>query len=388
MTPAPRRKRPTGCVIRYVGKRGVVWRLKYQDAQKHVIVETLGPESEGWDRQAAENALLDRINRVRNHNWVRPKRVTFESFALQWLEDEEAPRRWKPKTINAYTHTVERLVDVFGTKPIGELRPRHVADYITAMSKADPPFSASSINRDVSILHDILKTAKRRELVDSNAAADAARPKVPPFRPRILTPLEVQLLARSFTDAQSRVLFLTAVLTGLRQFELLNLRWRDVDLVEKRLRVVESKSEDGRRSVAIPSLLAEELIGHLERTAYTGDDEYVFCHPQLGTRYRADTFAEHFEAARKKAGVTGRIRPFHDLRHTYCTNAAAAGMNAVALMTSAGHSDMKTTKRYLHLAGTVFRNEAAALEQRMLGGDPEELSTESTASPSKVLTES
>lgn len=39
----------------------------------------------------------------------------------------------------------------------------------------------------------------------------------------------------------------------------------------------------------------------------------------------------------------------------------------IALMTKAGHSDMKTTRIYLHLAGTVFRNEAVALEQRLLG---------------------
>jgi integrase len=95
----------------------------------------------------------------------------------------------------------------------------------------------------------------------------------------------------------------------------------------------------------------------------------VFCHPRLGSRYRAGAFAEAFEAARSKAGFADMtIRPFHDLRHTYITNAAAAGMNAVALMTSAGHSDMKTTKRYMHLVGTVFHDDAESLGRRMLGG--------------------
>jgi hypothetical protein len=40
---------------------------------------------------------------------------------------------------------------------------------------------------------------------------------------------------------------------------------------------------------------------------------------------------------------------------------------AIAVMTKAGHSDMKTTKNYLHLAGVVFRDEAEALERRLLG---------------------
>jgi hypothetical protein len=49
------------------------------------------------------------------------------------------------------------------------------------------------------------------------------------------------------------------------------------------------------------------------------------------------------------------------------TNDAAAGANPVALMTKAGHSKMSTTQVYVHLAGVVFRDEAAALERRLLG---------------------
>jgi len=62
------------------------------------------------------------------------------------------------------------------------------------------------------------------------------------------------------------------------------------------------------------------------------------------------------------------LRPFHDLRVTSITNDAIAGANPVALMTKAGHSSMATTRRYLRLAGVVFREEADALEQRLLGG--------------------
>jgi hypothetical protein len=52
------------------------------------------------------------------------------------------------------------------------------------------------------------------------------------------------------------------------------------------------------------------------------------------------------------------------------TNEAAAGSSPIALMTKAGHSDMKTTRIYLHLAGTVFRDEAEALERRLPNKSP------------------
>jgi hypothetical protein len=61
------------------------------------------------------------------------------------------------------------------------------------------------------------------------------------------------------------------------------------------------------------------------------------------------------------------MRPFHDLRVTSITNDAIAGANPVALMTKSGHANMATTKRYLRLASIVLPEEAAALEQRILG---------------------
>jgi integrase len=149
--------------------------------------------------------------------------------------------------------------------------------------------------------------------------------------------------------------------------ELLALRWRDVDLLEGVLRVADSKTEDGIRSIALPSTLVTELAEQFKRTPYKDADEYVFAHSERGTRYSADGFREALKAAKTVAGVEGRVRAFHGLRHTAITNDAAAGSSAIAVMTKAGHSDMKTTKNYLHLAGVVFRDEAEALERRLLG---------------------
>ena len=122
----------------------------------------------------------------------------------------------------------------------------------------------------------------------------------------------------------------------------------------------QSRSRQARRS----SLAASS------QSNFQGDDERVFCHPHRGTVYRAETFKIAFHAALKEAGIDAYVRPFHDLRHTSITNDAAAGANPVALMTKAGHSNMKTTQTYLHVAGVVFRDEAARLEVRLLG-EPE-----------------
>ena len=57
------------------------------------------------------------------------------------------------------------------------------------------------------------------------------------------------------------------------------------------------------------------------------------------------------------------------MRHTALTNLAATGASPIAIMTTAGHRSMATTRGYLHLAGVVFHDEASALERRLLGVD-------------------
>jgi integrase len=113
--------------------------------------------------------------------------------------------------------------------------------------------------------------------------------------------------------------------------------------------------------------LAEALWQWRRQTRYQGEGGRVFCSQQTGGKYRAEVFTEAFRAALAAAGVEGHIRPFHDLRHTAITNDAASGASPIAVMAKAGHADMGTTKRYMHLAGVVFRSEAEALERRLLG---------------------
>lgn len=64
--------------------------------------------------------------------------------------------------------------------------------------------------------------------------------------------------------------------------------------------------------------------------------------------------------------MEGRIRAFHDMRHTALTNLAATGASPITVMATADHRSMQTTKGYLHLAGGVPRRRRD-LERRMMG---------------------
>ena len=220
------------------------------------------------------------------------------------------------------------------------------------------------------MLREIFQAAVGDELVQANPVVGVKRPKLPRRGWRILTPAEVPAVLGAFTDTRARLVCMTVLLTGLRRCEVRGLRWQDVNLLEGTLRVAASKTEAGERLVALPGTLVAALEAHYASTAYKADGNYVFGHPELGSALDAMWYAREFRKALAAAGITDYVRPFHDGRHAALTNMAAAGANPVALMSVAGHTSMSTTKIYLHLAGMVFRDEATALEQRLLGTAP------------------
>jgi integrase len=156
-----------------------------------------------------------------------------------------------------------------------------------------------------------------------------------------------------------RVLIRTAAMTGLRQSELIGLRWRDVDWEAQRVRVrhpyvrgefsSEGKSDlSTRRSVPMADRVAVELDRWSRRSEYTADDDLVFAHPQSGKPLDRSKVSRRF----KEACVDAGVRPvrFHDLRHTFATRLAASGESLRTIQEFLGHADAKTTQIYAHYA--------------------------------------
>ena len=156
-----------------------------------------------------------------------------------------------------------------------------------------------------------------------------------------------------------RLVILVAASTGLRQSELLGLRWKHVDTSAQRIRVRnawvrdehsgEGKSDlSTRRSVPMTDRLATDLRKWRLRTVFGDDEDLVFAHPELGTPLDRTKVTRRFQAACEEAGVR-KIR-FHDLRHTFATTLAAAGVPLRTIQEYLGHADLKTTQIYAHYA--------------------------------------
>jgi integrase len=194
---------PSGSVIEYRGKRGKVFRIKYRDAEGKQVEETVGRAKDGWTKQKAKAELRKALGRVDN-GYVKPQPLSFDAHAEQWFRDGPVKRGWKPSTVAVYRSVERRLIAAFGTMELAQVRPRHIAAFVS-----EHPEGPSTVGRDLALLHAIFKTARREELVDTNPAEGAERPKLPPFRPQILEPVEVARVAKAFTDEQARTVFLT-----------------------------------------------------------------------------------------------------------------------------------------------------------------------------------
>jgi integrase len=154
-----------------------------------------------------------------------------------------------------------------------------------------------------------------------------------------------------------RALYLTAAMSGLRQGELLALRWMDIDWTAQRVRVRRNyvrgrfgTPKSRRSSRAVP--LADRVAGELERlfkaSAHQSDDDLVFCHPHTGNPLDRSQVLKRFKQALNRAGV--REARFHDLRHTFGTRIAAAGVPMRTLQEWMGHRDYRTTLIYADYA--------------------------------------
>ena len=159
-----------------------------------------------------------------------------------------------------------------------------------------------------------------------------------------------------------RVIVLTAATTGLRQSELLGLRWRELDFDARRIRVrnayvrgehsSEGKSDlSTRRSVPMADVLANELVRWSQRTIYNAENDLVFGHPQTGRPLDRTKVSRRFKKACVDAGV--RVVRFHDLRHAFATQLAAAGEPLRVIQEFLGHADLKTTQIYAHYAPSI-----------------------------------
>lgn len=295
----------------------------------------------------------------------------FEEFGKRYL-DEEAVRRLKPSTICNYEINLRKHANPH----IGKLKITEIsrADVIR-MHNAVGEKSKVMANRTLETISSVFRYAQDKGLVEeSHNPTNGIRAFNEPRRERFLSEDEFVRLGTALrlaetdgipwanltketqskhtakADSQFTVFSSVAIdtirlliFTGCRLREILNLTWKEVDLERGLLFLADSKT--GARTVVLNQLAHKILERQLSKGVYVFATEFE-------DKPRAD-LNKPWRAVRRHAGLED-VR-LHDLRHSFASVGASAGMGLPIVGALLGHKQAATTERYAHLDASPLR---------------------------------
>ena len=246
----------------------------------------------------------------------------------------------------------------------------------------DVGLSARSVHHTHRVLHRAFVQAMRWNLIARNPCDGAQGPRATRSEMKVWTPEQTDAFLISTREHPAHALYMLALTTGMRQGELLGLRWQDVDLDAGRLAVrqalqrqrgkglvfIEPKTGRSRRSIHLSQRAIAALTAHRDRQAFGRravgsewqDRDLVFCDAfgnPLDPSYQTATF-------KKATGAAGlpEIR-FHDMRHTAATLLLSKGVHVKLVSEMLGHTTITLTlDTYSHLIPAMHGDAAAAMD--------------------------
>ena len=354
----------SGHVYLRKGARGGVWYAKFRLPDGSQINERLGkewtergrPQAGYLTRRMAEARLRELLADAQRGTLAAQHKTgaTFGDACAEWLRYTEHDRGRAPSTVSDYRSAVSHsLLPAFGSeRPLEEMTAARIDAY-RAQMVGEGKLSNRTINKQLVMLNGIFRRAQRVWGLPTNPAAMVERQPVHRTGDfNVLTPGEVEALARAAASEQDAALFVTAAFSGLRMGELRGLCWGDVDFAKRLIHVPRgftrwqlghTKSHKVR-SVPMIDQVMRVLDGPSRREYFTADGDLVFAN-EVGGYIDDGRLRRRFKKALVSAGLK-QLR-FHDLRHTFGTIAVQASplTDVKAFM---GHADIQTTMIYVH----------------------------------------
>jgi integrase len=355
-----RRSYGTGS-LRIVGKS---WIGSWYGADGRKIRRKVGPartpgERDGLTKAQAEERLRRMRDAERPLRSSQLERVTMAQAGEELRRRLEVRGRKKSHKMTVESDLRKHIAPFFGSRDLAKIEPEDIERYIAVKRRI---LAIKTIRNHLGTMHSVFELGLRKQWCQKNPVKLADRPVIKKTETRIKfleqSELEKVVLTSYPKDAFGAIeptLYLTAAMTGLRQGELLGLRWRDVDFDARRVRVVapyvrgefnDPKSEGSGRSVPMAERVSDALSVLREHSLYRTDGELVFAHPESGQPLDRSKLVRRFKDALQRAEV--RRVTFHELRHTFGTRMAAAGVPLRTIQHWMGHADAKTTQVYAH----------------------------------------
>lgn len=350
-----------GDIVRLMRRgRFIGWYVRYRDADGRRKMRASHQPS----KELARRYLVEVEARVaRGHVGIpepAPAAPTVAELVRRFLTEYSRPR---VKDLADYRMNarcaLRRALPLVGDKPADGVKS---ADIAKLRDTLQARFSAASVRVTLAFLGTVYSWAVQTSIVSKNPC----RGVEPPAQRSLLEYLSKEDAARLLSYAHEHSpplhpMLATALHCGLRKGELFGLRWRDLDFDAKRLDVMRSGGKlpkGGRpRHLRLPSTLVPILKEWRQRCPKTSEG-LVFPVVRRNAAKMGDSkdmlgLSELLAAA----GCATLTRPWHALRHTFASHFVMNGGNILALQKILGHSDIKMTLQYAHLAPDFLGDE-------------------------------
>jgi integrase len=325
-------------------------------------------------KKDAEAALAEITDAMNKGTYTEPNKMLFKDFMTTWLEDKKTSV--KESTFDNYKYLTESfIVPQLGDTELSMLNPRQIQSLYNDL-KASGRLSADNIRKIHTIINASLDKAFKWEMISRNPAALVDAPKTEKKEVEVWDQDEINAFLNAAKESRYYQAFLLALTTGMRQGEILGLRWKDIDEENQKISIVQTlshkgqklntgaKTESGNRTISIDEntlsqvmklkhLYKQELLAN--RPMYK-DNGLVIC-TSLGTPLSPRNLLRSFYSLIEKAEVK-KIR-FHDLRHTHASLMLKQGVNPKIVSERLGHANVRITlDTYSHLLPNLQKETA------------------------------
>jgi integrase len=344
---------------------------------RYVVLGEGGAQERAVEHERRRAEIADRrvAAELEKADFRAQPNIEFSEWADRWLDSLER----KPSTVGSYRSTIAHAKRSFGREHVRQLGAEDIANFNKALRERG--CSPSTRAKHLRVLSACFQAAVFYRYSESNPVRElppAHRPRPERKEAAYFENAELPRLFVHIEDVTSRMLCLVALKTGMRQGELLALRWGDVDLEQAVARVrrsytggtMSTPKNRERRDVDLISDVVGLLVGwrrdgrsasHRDSLVFPGDDGTAFLTPSV--LLRRQLYPAMARASIPRVGPTQEKRTFHSFRHTFAKRALERGAQITWLSRHLGHSSLKvTTDIYGHWERAERKLQAAKME--------------------------
>lgn len=333
-------------------------------------------------KREAEKALVALITTIDSGTYVEPSLMLFEEYLQEWFQTKQS-QIGKQTAKNYESNIRHHIVPALGKYPLSKLNTLTIQKFINSL--IDSGLSSATIKKIYNVLNNSIQKAVNLDLIPKNIVTPVELPQVVRNELKVWNTEEVKRFLKVAKESRYYIAVHLAITTGVRQGELLALRWQDVDLERGTIHIRQTLSHDGKeflsgtktasgtRSISllpktISILKRHKTVSAKEKlkagTDYT-DNNLVIC-TCYGTVLTPRNLTRTFKGLIQKANVP--IIRFHDLRHTHATSLLLEGIHTKIVAERLGHSRVSMTLDvYSHVLPNMQKEAAEKLNKALFG---------------------